>query len=122
MRVQAPVILRPAVLRDVVHLRAAVEAMLRRVRAELHVDFGDGVHVGRAAEIAAAVAVSAVDAVDLNRLTTAAADVWHVGREPAAKHFLIVRHQCTPGRIFSSEIGSRPRIDRFSTWLRSRIA
>ena len=93
MRVQAPVILRPAVLRDVVHLRAAVEAILGGVRAELHVDFGNSVHVCRAAEIAAAIAVSAVDAVDLNRLTTAAADIWHVGREPAAKHFLIVRHQ-----------------------------
>ena len=81
------------VLRDDVHLRAALETIFRRVRAHLHVHFGDRVHVGRGAEITAAAAVPAVDAVDVNGLTASTLDVGHGRGEAAAEGFLIVSEE-----------------------------
>ena len=79
---------------------------------------------GGAAEFRpAAAAVTAVDAVDVDGLAACRALYARHGRgEAAAERFVVVREQRTPGRIFNSDIGSRPRIDRFSTCLTSSTA
>jgi hypothetical protein len=97
------VILGAAVLGDEVHLRPALQPVLRRVGAHLHVHFGDRVHVGGAAEIPAtaarSAAVTAVDAVDVDRLTACRAlNGRHRRGEAAAERFLIVGQQRDTGQ------------------------
>ena len=86
-------ILRAAVLGDDVDLRAALQTVFRRVRAHLHVHFGDRVDDGRAAQCTAAAAVTAVDAVDVDRLPLAALQTRHRRVEAAADRFVVVGQQ-----------------------------
>ena len=91
-------ILGAAVLGDEVHLRPALQPVLSRIGAHLHVHFRDRVHVRGAAEIPAtaarSAAVTAVDAVDVDRLTACRAlNGRHRRGEAAAERFLIVGQQ-----------------------------
>ena len=75
---------------DHVHLRAALQSVLGRVRAHLHVHLGDRVDDGRPAQGSAAATVSAVDAVDVDRLTLPALQTGHRRIEATADRFVVV--------------------------------
>jgi hypothetical protein len=64
----------------------------------LNIHFGNGVDAGGTAEIPAASAIAGVDAVDVERLSAPSLDVGYVGRETAAKRFLIVGEQRHTGK------------------------
>ena len=98
--VTGAVIVRTSMLGDEVDLRSAFEPVLRGIGAHLHVYFFDRVHVGGRAERAAAAAITAVDAVDVDRLAAAALDGRDRRREAAAKRFLIVGLQLDAGKNF----------------------
>jgi hypothetical protein len=97
IRIRGAVVLRAAALGDEVHLGAALEPVLGGISAHLDLDFGNGIEIGRAAEVRAATAapttITAVHAVDVDGLARAsrAANDGHRGRKAAAKRLLIVR-------------------------------